>query len=173
MSCSVSQTVPLLSPCCIPAPLYKDCISHANKFSGIWSYPLDKWNTDGTQWDMDRTRDMERTKQAHARDRAPLTSSWILDVLYKPTIDGKVYLAIFTHDGDGRLDKALLYRGTKESLPSYLPGLICAGCGGRSVGEAYNKVFKLKRAKGVEFQDVDFQEIKGEFEVRKLREMMK
>lgn len=77
-------------------------------------------------------------------------SSWIDTVLYKRTPDGRAYLGIFlrSEPGTGHEPVALLYGpeilpdGTVRDIPSWLPGLVQAGAGRRSVGRAYNKLVK-------------------------------
>lgn len=68
-------------------------------------------------------------------------SSWIESVLYKRTPDGQTYLGIFLRPEPwtGAEPVALLYG---PDIPSWLPGLVQAGAGRRSVGRAYNKLVK-------------------------------
>lgn len=56
---------------------------------------------------------------------------------------------------------ALLY-GPK--VPSYLPGLVAAGTGRRSVGLAFNRLVKSKYT---------YQRVEGKEQVKKLKEMLK
>lgn len=58
-------------------------------------------------------------------------SSWIQSVHYH-----RGFLALVTINGD-----ALLYGDT---VPSWIPGLLCAGTGRRSPGLAYNRLVKGK-----------------------------
>lgn len=97
----------------------------------------------------------EHTLHTVRRFGLKIPSSWIKSIYYK-NIGGTGYLAVFTSRGD-----ALLHSG----IPSYLPGLVQAGKGGRSVGSAYNK---LVRSKGYPYQHVTDPQA-----VRELKEMMK
>jgi hypothetical protein len=70
-------------------------------------------------------------------------SSWIESILYKRTPDGRAYLGIFLRSEPGTkppaVPIALLYG---PDIPSWLPGLVQAGAGHRSVGLAYNRLVK-------------------------------
>lgn len=101
-------------------------------------------------------------------------SSWIESTKYKRLPDGSSYLAIFLRPGHGTqvlneggilsrqdVPTALLY-GPK--VPSWVPGLVAAGTGRRSVGLAYNRLVKDK---------YDYQRVEGEDKVRELKEIMK
>lgn len=108
-----------------------------------------------------------------------IPSSWISDILYRRTPDGQTYLAVVLKPKRSRTSRtppgfprgsvkdpseaptALLYTG----VPSYLPGLLQAGLGGRSIGRAYNLLLK---GKGYPEQTVT-----GRREVAELKEMMK
>lgn len=90
-----------------------------------------------------------------------IPSSWISDVLYTRTPDGQTFLAlVLAPRGSQGVPSALLYSG----VPSYLPGLLQAGLGGRSIGRAYHR---LLRGKGYPEQTVV-----GEKEVGELKNMI-
>lgn len=86
------------------------------------------------------------------------SSSWISSVVYKKVGD-ESYIAIFLRDRP----EALLYGGPESPVPSWLPGLVQAGTGGKSIGHAYHKLLRGK---------FPCQTIKGEKEVKELKEMM-
>lgn len=88
-----------------------------------------------------------------------IPSSWISSVSYLRTPRGDSFLSIFTQDG-----KALLYGGPGAPIPSWLPGLLSAGLGGRSVGRAYHRLVKGK---------YPYQRIEGKERVRELRRLMR
>src|SRR5687768_16093338 len=73
-----------------------------------------------------------------------IPSSWISDILYRRTPDGQTYLALIlaprSPQGSSAVPSAVLYSG----VPSYLPGLLQAGLGGRSIGRAYHRLLKGK-----------------------------
>jgi len=87
-----------------------------------------------------------------------ISSSWIYSIAYRKLPDGSTYIAVFTK-GD-----AMLYGGDKTPIPSYLPGLISAGTGSRSIGHAYHKLLKGK---------YPYQRIEGTEKVNELKELMK
>ena len=88
-----------------------------------------------------------------------IPSSWISKISYKSG-----YLAIFLAD---RPDEALLY----VNVPEWMPGLIQAGEGGRSVGSAFNSLLKKKET--LEKYGIQYQRIEGRDKVWELRRMMK
>lgn len=99
------------------------------------------------------------------------SSSWLQSMAYKSTPEGASYLAFFLRPRarvNGVQDEptALLYGGPETPLPSWVPGLIAAGRAGKPVspGRVYHRLVKGK------FQG---QVVKGEREVRQLKEMMK
>lgn len=77
-----------------------------------------------------------------------VSSSWISSVCYLKGADGRRFLIFFRRDEDS----ALLY----ADVPEWLPGLVCAGKGGKSVGSAYNKLVKGKYP----YQRVNAEEVK-------------
>lgn len=87
-----------------------------------------------------------------------MNSSWIESIRYKKLPDGSSYVAIFL-----KRDEALLYGGPDSPIPSWLPGLVQAGTGGRSVGHAYHKLVKGK---------FPSQRIEGAEKVQELRRIM-
>jgi hypothetical protein len=102
-------------------------------------------------------------------------STWIESMSYKRTPDGATYLAFFLKsreraNGVTGEPTALLYGGPASPLPSWLPGLVAAGRAGEgasikpSPGKVYHRLVK-ERYQG--------QMVKGEREVRELKEMMK
>lgn len=93
-----------------------------------------------------------------------LPSSWIASIRYLSTPDGAHYLIIFAKSGE-----ALLWKGTPSSIPSYLPGLIQAGTGGRSVGHALHV---LRKQAGV-LEGCGYQRITDKKEVQQLKEMVR
>jgi hypothetical protein len=66
------------------------------------------------------------------------SSSWISSIAYT-----RGFLAVFLTSGT-----VLLYADT----PSWLPGLLCAGTGRRSVGLAYNRLVK---GRGYQYQRIE------------------
>lgn len=119
-----------------------------------------------------------------------MNSSWIESIRYKKLPDGSSYVAIFLKDkekfcgscngrgwvktsrgpceeclGKGRVNaqSALLYGGPDSPIPSWLPGLIQAGTGGRSIGHAYHKLVKGK---------FPSQRVEGREKVQELRRIM-
>lgn len=60
------------------------------------------------------------------------TSSWITGTDYR-----NGFLAVYTSTGT-----AMLYGGPTGPVPAYVPGLVHAGTGRRSVGLAYNRLVK-------------------------------
>lgn len=91
-----------------------------------------------------------------------LFSSWIRSVLYR-----NGYLAVFLKPDDRKSSPvALLY----SNVPPYLPGLIQAGEGGRSVGSAFNSLLKRKDVQ--KKYGIEYQRIEGQDKVRELKEMM-
>ncbi len=98
----------------------------------------------------------------HGNGNTSIPSSWIDSILYTRTPDGATYLAVITAPrGTQNVPSALLYTG----VPSYLPGLLQAALGGRSIGKAYHRLLK---GKGYTEQTVT-----GWQEVGKLKKMMK
>jgi hypothetical protein len=102
-----------------------------------------------------------------------MNSSWIDSILYKRTTDGS-YLAVFLKDTAGVQSQApfettpaepvaFLYGGPESPIPSWIPGLLAAGTGRRSVGLAYNKLLKGKYS---------YQRVEGRENVEALKEMM-
>lgn len=85
-----------------------------------------------------------------------LPSSWISEVTYRCLPDGSSYLALFLEDKD----EALLYG---PFIPPWMPGLIAAGTGRRSVGLAYNRLLKGK---------YPYQRVVGRESVKELRKML-
>lgn len=83
-------------------------------------------------------------------------SSWISEILYAATLEGRHFLAIFTHDKTGAPAHAMLYSDSEDvdgpKLQSWVPGLLAAGIGGESVGRAYNR---LVRGKGYAYTRVE------------------
>lgn len=59
--------------------------------------------------------------------------------------------------------EALLYGGPEFPIPSWLPGLVQAGTGGKSIGHAYHKLVKGKYPS---------QRVEGREKVQELRRMM-
>lgn len=111
-----------------------------------------------------------------------MNSSWIESIRYKKLPDGSSYVAIFLKEeekhcpsckgrgcgrcyGTGyvRIPTALIYGGPESPIPSWLPGLIQAGTGGRSVGHAYHKLVRGK---------FPSQRVEGREKVQELRRMM-
>lgn len=101
---------------------------------------------------------MNQVKQAPGRSSRytgkPIDlSSWIEDIRYRRFPDGRAYLGIFLRPeiGEGAEPVALLYG---PEIPSWLPGLIQAGAGKRSVGRAYHRLvkgrFPFQRVTGAE-----------------------
>lgn len=94
-------------------------------------------------------------------------SSWISSVSYLPLpTPGKGWVAFFLHpkprvNGCDDGPSAILYG---PELPSWLPGLVTAGLGGKSIGRAYHRLVKGKY-KG--------QTIKGQAKVDELKRLMK
>lgn len=82
-------------------------------------------------------------------------STWIKEIRYK-RVNGQTFLALFLKDKDK--PTALLYCGT----PSWLPGLVHAGTGRRSLGLAYNRLVKGR---------YPYQRVEGS-RVHELRRMM-
>lgn len=87
-----------------------------------------------------------------------MKSSWIDSIRYKKLPDGSSYVAIFL-----KRDEALLYGGPESPIPSWLPGLVQAGTGGKSVGHAYHKLVKGKYTS---------QRVEGKEAVQELRRML-
>lgn len=83
-------------------------------------------------------------------------STWISSIAYRSLPDGSAYLAIFPRDNS----HALLYG---PNTPSYLPGLLAAGTGKRSIGLAYNRLLKGKYS---------YQRIEGESAIAQLKAML-
>jgi hypothetical protein len=87
-------------------------------------------------------------------------STWISSIAYRAG-----YLAVFIapdhcpNSQVGRIPVAMLYAGT----PSWLPGLLAAGTGRRSVGLAYNRLLKGRYA---------YQRIEGAAKIAELRKLM-
>lgn len=106
---------------------------------------------------------------AHVRHHPLDRSSWIEEVRYK---DG--FLALFLKPTprspqDRRWSPqpvALLYG---PNVPSWVPGLIQAGEGGRSAGSAFNSILKVRR----EEMGIAYQKIEGKKKVQQLKEMMR
>lgn len=92
-------------------------------------------------------------------DMCDTKSSWISSILYKRTPDGASYVSVFLKGADA----ALLYGGPTSPIPSWLPGLLLAGTGRRSVGLAYNRLLKGK---------YEYQRVEGKESVNALKEMM-
>ena len=101
-------------------------------------------------------------------------SSWISSIAYRSLPAGSAYLAVFLktemsiddwanpntpphHNGK---PVALLYG---PDIPSWLPGLLAAGTGKRSIGLAYNRLLKGRHP---------YQRIEGVEKVAQLKEMM-
>lgn len=82
--------------------------------------------------------------RASTSRKSPVSvSSWISEILYAVTLDGKHFLAIFAHDKTGAPAHAMLYSDSHTvKLASWVPGLLAAGMGGESVGRAYNRLVK-------------------------------
>jgi hypothetical protein len=97
-------------------------------------------------------------------------SSWISSIGYRRFPDGAAYLAVFLRREDQpicngeRIPVALLYGGPRSPIPSWLPGLLKAGTGRRSVGLAFNRLLKGK--------GYDYTRVEGQDNVRKLKEML-
>lgn len=97
-------------------------------------------------------------------------SSWISSIAYRRTPNGERYLAVFVAPkhfptcGGHSIPVAMLYG---PAIPSWLPGLICAGNpkrdAGRSIGRAYNLLLKGKHP---------YQRVEGREAVNELRRMM-
>lgn len=119
-----------------------------------------------------------------------MKSSWIQSIAYKALPDGTSYLVLFlknqkkrcpscggrayvpTDSGKGRPCRDCWRTGEVEqqvailygpNLPSWLPGLVQAGTGGRSIGHAYHKLVKGK---------FPSQRVEGREKVQELRRMM-
>jgi hypothetical protein len=106
-----------------------------------------------------------------------VNSSWIEFTKYKRLPDGSSYLAVFLKDQPetvqdwnsmahpaGRSEPvAFLYGGPTSPVPSWLPGLLQAGTGRRSVGLAFNRLLKGKYT---------YQRVEGREQVEQLKEMM-
>lgn len=103
------------------------------------------------------------------------SSSWISSMAYKSLPDGSAYLALFLKpykkvNGIEEEPKALLYGGPKTPLPSWVPGLVAAGRvtskEGKvpSPGAVYHRLIK---------EQYQGQVVRGERQVRQLKEMMK
>lgn len=100
--------------------------------------------------------------------KAPIIfSSWISQILYKRAPDGSSYLAVFLKRQDRNDSPTALLYGPNVS--SYLPGLLSAGLGGKSVGRAFNKLVKGKVASG---ELGGYQRVEGREKVRELKRMM-
>lgn len=84
-----------------------------------------------------------------------MNSSWISSIAYK-RIGEESYVAVFLKNRS----EAMLYG---PNLPSWLPGLVQAGTGGKSVGHAYHKLLRGK---------FPYQKVEGQEKVRELKEMM-
>ena len=100
-----------------------------------------------------------RSRRSSRSRSLKIPSSWISKVSYK-----NGFLVIFLAD---RPDEALLY----ANVPEWMPGLIQAGEGGRSVGSAYNSL--LKKGETREKYGIQYQRIEGRDKVWELRRMMK
>lgn len=103
----------------------------------------------------------------NVRRTTNLPSSWISSIRYRRTPDGTTYVAVFLRSGS-----ALLYGGADSPIPSYLPGLLCAGTPRKgeedaavyhSVGRAYNRLLKGK---------YQYQLIEDAKQVNELKEIM-
>lgn len=107
-----------------------------------------------------------------------MNSSWIDSILYKKTPAGDSYLAVFLKDTAQVQSRAqsqapfesapaepvaFLYGGPTSPIPSWLPGLLKAGTGRRSVGLAYNRLLKGK---------YEYQRVEGKESVQQLKEMV-
>jgi hypothetical protein len=101
-----------------------------------------------------------------------MNSSWIDSILYKKTPAGDSYLAVFLKptaqiqsqapfEASQVEPVALLYQ--VPASKSWLPGLLKAGTGRRSVGLAYNRLLKGK---------FEYQRVEGRDKVEQLKEMM-
>lgn len=110
---------------------------------------------------MSKHPDPPRTRSRRSsRSRSlKISSSWISKVSYKNR-----FLAVFLKD---QPDEALLY----ANVPEWMPGLIQAGEGGRSVGSAFNSLLKKKET--LEKYGIQYQRIEGKDKVWELRRMMK
>ncbi len=104
----------------------------------------------------------------------PLSRScWIEQVLYrngflalilKPAVRGP-------QDRRGSPEPVALLYG--PHVPSWVPGLIQAGEGGRSVGSAFNSLMKSEKGKEMMRRlQISYQRVEGETEVGQLKEMM-
>lgn len=94
-------------------------------------------------------------------------SSWIASIAYRRTPDKARYLAIFLKGKDGQEEEtALLYGPT---VKPWLPGLLKAGLGGRSIGRAFNRLMKGGKAQEM---GLAYQRIEGREKVQALRRMM-
>lgn len=101
-------------------------------------------------------------------------SSWISEALYKAAPDGSSYLVFILKPSACPVDEhnypiptALLYGGPETPLPSWVPGLVAGGVtkeGKVSPGRAYHLLVKGKYTG---------QTVRGEDNVRTLKEMMK
>jgi len=91
------------------------------------------------------------------------TSAWISSIAYRMG-----YLALFLRCEDIHDPPvALLYGPSLEDIrpiPSWLPGLLAAGTGKRSIGRAYNTLVKGRYA---------YQRVEGWKQVADLRRMMR
>lgn len=103
------------------------------------------------------------------------SSSWLESMAYKSTPDGASYLAFFLKSRarvNGVQDEpiAFLYGGPETPLPSWIPGLVAAGRAGEGAGEKPSPGKVFHRLVKEKYQG---QVVKGEKEVKQLKEMMK
>lgn len=91
---------------------------------------------------MNQVNRTSRAKSSRFSAKPLDLSSWIEDVRYKRFPDGRSYLGIFLRPEPGSSERVALLYGPK--VPAWLPGLLQAGAGRRSVGRAYNKLIKGK-----------------------------
>lgn len=105
-----------------------------------------------------------------------MRSSWISSIAYRPLPDGTAYLAVFLKTDDemsaddwanpntpphhNGKPVALLYG---PDIPYWLPGLLSAGTGKRSIGLAYNRLLKGKHS---------YQRIEGAERVAQLKAVL-
>lgn len=95
-------------------------------------------------------------------------SSWIDSIAYRPTPvlgPGRGYVAFFLRPvqrSNGVTDERAILYGPE--LPSWIVGLVTAGCGGVSVGRAYHALVKGK------YQS---QTITDEAKIKELKQLMK